>query len=195
MDKILPFNLNSSTTSSHKRENVEYVKPGAHRCKITGIFTSEQLDSYTGTPFISFKVLTGDGKEGNCKFWCVKESDAPKTKEWKTKTMKDFLYNAGVKNFSDDSEAMNDAINKYVNVCFISEEYLSKNRDTSEPVIRTAVKYRWSSKEGSKCTYNDNMNKILSEEDKKEFSKLHSEWSSQPSDSQDWVEEGEGSPF
>lgn len=185
MDKVLPFNLKTTTPSSKKNEKVEYLEPGSHRCKITSMFTSDQLDTYSGTPFISFKVLSGDGKEGNCKFWCVKESDKPSTKDWKTKQMKDFLFNAGVSNFTDDSSAMNEAIDKYLNICFISEEYISVNRDTSEPVIRTAVKYRWSSKDGSKCTYNADMNKTLTADEKEEFKKQHAEWSNRPQDEEE----------
>ena len=62
-------------------------------------------------------------------------------------------------------------------IAFISEEYIGINKETEEPVIRTAVKYRWSSKLGGKCTYNNQMNKTLSEEDMAEFSSRHASWS------------------
>ena len=66
-------------------------------------------------------------KVGRCRFWAVKETDKPSTQEWKTKQIKDFLVNAGVKDFSDDSKAMNDAIGNSLMVTFISEEYIGKN--------------------------------------------------------------------
>ena len=174
--KILPFNLNTTTDSRAKGEKVEYIEPGAHLCKITGLKTSDQLEDYTGSPFISFDIIS-DGKVGRCRFWAVKETDKPSTQEWKTKQMKDFLINAGVRDFSDDSKAMNDAVGKSLMVAFISDEYISKNKENDEPVIRTAVKYRWSSKEGGKCTYNPDMNQTISDEDMKEFQRLHAEWS------------------
>lgn len=172
----LPFNLNATTTKRAVGEKVEYITPGAHECKITGLTTSEQLEDYKGSPFIQYAV-TSNGKVGRCRFWVVKETDKQSTQEWKTKQIKDFLVNAGVKDFSDDSKAMNDAIGNSLMVTFISEEYIGKNRDNDEPVIRTSVKYRWSAKSGGKCTYNANMNQELSEEEMSEFTMKHSEWS------------------
>ena len=46
-------NLNTTTDSRAKGEKVEYIEPGAHLCKITGLKTSDQLEDYTGSPFIS----------------------------------------------------------------------------------------------------------------------------------------------
>ena len=173
----LPFNLNTTTTGRAKGERVEYITTGAHECKITGLSTSEQLEDYKGSPFIQYAV-TSSGKVGRCRFWIVKETDKQSTQEWKTKQIKDFLINAGVKDFSDDSRAMNAAIGNSLMVTFISEEYIGKNRDNEEPVIRTATKYRWSAKSGGKCTYNNDMNQTLNDEQMADFSKQHSDWSS-----------------
>ena len=172
---VLPFNLNTTTSSRVQGEKIEYITPGACECEITGITTSDQLEDYKGSPFIQYAVSSG-GKVGRCRFWAVKEEDKPSTKEWKTKQIKDFLINANVRDFSDDSKAMNDAVGKSLMITFISEEYIGVNRETQEPVIRTAVKYRWSAKSGGKCTYNQNMNQELSEEGMSEFSMKHSEW-------------------
>ena len=172
----LPFNLNTTTQSKAKGEKIEYITPGAYECKITGLSTSEQLEDYKGSPFIQYAV-TSNGKVGRCRFWVVKETDKPSTQEWKSKQIKDFLVNAGVKHFNDDSKAMNDAIGNSLMITFISEEYIGKNRDNDEPVIRTATKYRWSAKSGGKCTYNHDMNQTLTTEQTSEFSMKHSEWS------------------
>ena len=172
----LPFNLNATTTKRAVGEKVEYITPGAHECKITGLTTSEQLEDYKGSPFIQYAV-TSNGKVGRCRFWVVKETDKQSTQEWKSKQIKDFLVNSGVQDFSDDSKAMNDAIGNSLMVTFISEEYISKNRDNQEPVIRTATKYRWSAKSGGKCTYNNDMNQTLTDEQMADFSKQHSDWS------------------
>ena len=172
----LPFNLNTTTTTRAKGEKVEYITPGAHECRITGLTTSDQLEDYKGSPFVQYAV-TSNGKVGRCRFWVVKETDKQSTQEWKSKQIKDFLVNAGVKDFSDDSKALNDAIGKSLTIAFISEEYISINKENEEPVIRTATKYRWSSKLGGKCTYNDSMNQTLNEEDRKDFAHKHAEWS------------------
>ena len=171
---VLPFDLN--TTSSKPEGKQEYLKPGAHQCKIVSITTSDLLDNYKGSPFITFNVVS-NGKNGRVQMWAVKNTDKPSTQEWKKKQMKDFLVNAGVTDFSDDSKAMNDVIGKDLMITFISEEYIGINRDNEEPVIRTATKYRWSSKSGGKCTYNHDMNQTLTDEQMSEFSIKHSEWS------------------
>jgi len=172
----LPFNLNATTTKRAVGEKVEYITPGAHECKITGLTTSEQLEDYKGSPFIQYAV-TSNGKVGRCRFWVVKATDKQSTQEWKSKQIKDFLVNSGVQDFSDDSKAMNEAIGNSLMVTFISEEYISKNRDNQEPVIRTATKYRWSAKSGGKCTYNNDMNQTLTDDQMADFSKQHSDWS------------------
>ena len=172
----LPFNLNTTTTTRAKGEKVEFITPGAHECKITALTTSDNLEDYKGSPFIQYAV-SSNGKVGRCRFWVVKETDKASTREWKSKQIKDFLINAGVKDFSDDSKAMNDAIGKSLMITFISEEYISVNKENEEPVIRTTTRYRWSSKSGGKCTYNQDMNKTLNDKEMSEFSMKHSEWS------------------
>tara|TARA_R100000655_G_scaffold77245_1_gene116291 strand:+ start:1743 stop:2324 length:582 start_codon:yes stop_codon:yes gene_type:complete len=190
----LPFNLNTTTTSRAKGEKVEYITPGAHKCKITGLTTSETLEDYKGSPFIQYAVKSESGKVGRCRFWVVKETDKQSTREWKTKQIKDFLINAGVKDFSDDSNAMNDAIHKDLMIAFISEEYIGINKENQEPVIRTATKYRWSAKVGGKCTYNNDMNQTLTDEQMAEFSSKHAEWSKANSAMQT-TSEDEDMPF
>ena len=191
---VLPFNLNTTTTTRAKGEKIEYITPGAHECRITGLTTSEQLEDYKGSPFIQYAV-TSNSKVGRCRFWAVKETDKPSTQEWKTKQIKDFLVNAGVKDFSDDSKAMNSAIGNSLMVTFISEEYIGINRDTQEPVIREATKYRWSAKIGGKCSYNNDMNQQLNEEQMSEFSMKHSEWTKANNAVSSAVENDDDMPF
>ena len=165
--KVLPFDLN--TISQKTKEKVDYLKePGAYSCKIVSITTSDLLDNYKGSPFITFNVIS-DGKQGRVQMWAVKETDKPSTQEWKKKQMKDFLVNAGVKDFSDDSAAMNDSIGKELMITFITEEYISTDKETGNPIIRKALKYRWSNKSGANCLYNPDMNKQLSAEDKDKY--------------------------
>jgi hypothetical protein len=172
---VLPFDLN--TTSSKPEGKQEYLKPGAHQCKIVSITTSDLLDNYKGSPFITFNVVS-NGKNGRVQMWAVKNTDKPSTQEWKKKQMKDFLVNAGVTDFSDDSKAMNDAIGKDLMITFISEEWVGTNKETGEPTIRESVKYRWSNKSGAKCAYNVDMNKKLSQEDKNKYQTMMEQWGS-----------------
>ena len=172
---VLPFELN--TTSAKPQGKQEYLKPGAYQCKIVSITTSDLLENYKGSPFITFNVVS-NSKSGRVQMWAVKSTDKPSTQEWKKKQIKDFLVNSGVTDFSDDSKAINDSIGKDVMITFISEEWVSTNRDTGEPVIRESVKYRWSNKVGSKCAYNSEMNKKLSQEDKSKYKTMMEQWGS-----------------
>ena len=172
----LPFNLNTTKSGGAKGEKVEYITPGAYECKITGLTTSDQLEDYKGSPFIQYSVASS-GKVGRCRFWVVKETDKPSTQEWKSKQIKDFLVNAGVRDFNDDSKAMNEVIGNSLMITFISEEYIGVNKDNQEPVIRTSTKYRWSAKSGGKCTYEHKMNQTLDDEKMSEFSQKHAAWS------------------
>tara|TARA_R100000008_G_C3569813_1_gene161359 strand:- start:793 stop:1356 length:564 start_codon:yes stop_codon:yes gene_type:complete len=172
--KVLPFDLN--TTSQKTKEKVDYLKePGAYNCKIISITTSDLLDNYKGSPFITFNV-DANGKQSRVQMWAVKETDKPSTQDWKKKQMKDFLVNAGVKDFSDDSKAMNEAIGKELMITFISEEYVTTDKESGQPVIRKALKYRWSNKSGANCLYNPDMNKKLSAEDKDKYRTMVEEY-------------------
>ena len=48
-------------------------------------------------------------------------------------------------------------------------EYISHNKETDEPLIRKAIKYRWSSKDGQKIAYKEDYNQPLSKEDMKDY--------------------------
>ena len=121
---VLPFELN--TTSAKPQGKQEYLKPGAYQCKIVSITTSDLLENYKGSPFITFNVVS-NSKSGRVQMWAVKSTDKP---------------------------------------------------STGEPVIRESVKYRWSNKVGSKCAYNSEMNKKLSQEDKSKYKTMMEQWGS-----------------
>ena len=172
---IKAFNLGDIQTTKPKAQSntkKEYVTEGAYRCKITGMTTSQDKENYKGSPFIEFDVVTEDNKNGRCRFWVIKETDPPKSVEWKAKSLKDFLVNAGVRNFATDNEAFDEAMGKWINVVFTFEEYLTTNRDTGEPKIGKMIRYRWSSKDGEQITYNPDYNKPLSPEDKQQYQYL-----------------------
>ena len=186
--KVLPFDLNTTSTKPSGKQ--EYIKPGAHQCKVVSITTSDLIDNYKGSPFITFNVES-NGKLGRVQMWAVKQTDKPSTQDWKKKQMKDFLVNAGVSDFSDDSKAMNDVIGKELMITFISEEYVTTNKETGEPVIRESVKYRWSNKLGAKSAYNADMNKKLSNEDRGKYQTMMEQYNSVSSS----VENADGNTF
>tara|TARA_R110000782_G_scaffold2679_7_gene10118 strand:+ start:3465 stop:4043 length:579 start_codon:yes stop_codon:yes gene_type:complete len=170
MDKTISFNLGSVETGTKQQttKDTEYIREGAYHCEVIGVETSATRENYSGAPYITFNVKS-DNKLGRAKFWAIRETDKPSTQQWKAKQLKEFLVNCGVTDFSDDAESIKQAINKKVNITFIYEEYVSNDRKTDEPVIRKAIKYRWSSKSGTKIAYKEEYNQPLSKEDMKDY--------------------------
>ncbi len=142
------------------------VTPGGYVCTVTGLKNSADIQGYNSSPFIEFYLLTECGKQGSARFWVIKQTDKPSTKDWKAKQLKDFLMNCGVKQFTTDAESCKQALNKRVQCAFVSEEYVGKNKETMQPEKKTAIKYLWSSGIGKKLTYDAKYNKTLSDEDK-----------------------------
>ncbi len=161
MDNVIAFDLASCQIKPTKIvENKTYLKEGAHRCQVLSVSNSKQRDNYSGAPYIEFDVVNANGEYGRAKFWAVRESDSPKSAEWKKNTLHEFLTNCGVVDFSDDIQSIKSAINSWINICFTFEEYMTSK--DGEPVKRKAVRYRWSSKDGMRIKYDPKYNKPLS---------------------------------
>ena len=180
MSKVESFNLSAIVAGKKERSTKEtkYVREGPSSCEITGIETSDSREDYSGAPYLQFNISTTSNELGRARFWAVRESDKPSTKEWKAKQLKEFLINCGVTDFSNDTDAIKQAVNKKVNITFVYEEYVGRIKDTDEPIVRKAIRYAWSSKDGEKIGYKDSYNKPLSIEDRKQFDVEHSEWKS-----------------
>ena len=99
------WNLNEVSTSQ-KTEKKEYKKvdylrtPGSYTCTVNGQLSEKEMEGYTGSPFLDFILYTSDGKKTKARFWTPKETDAPKTADFKRKLLKEFMINCGVKEFS-----------------------------------------------------------------------------------------------
>ena len=191
MDRTVAFNLQNveAGTKQKPTKDTKYITEGAYNCEIISVETSASRDNYNGAPYIMFNVKSGD-KIGRARFWAIRESDKPSSKEWKAKQLKDFLVNCGVTDFTDDTESIRQAVGKKVNICFTYEEYISYNKETDKPLIRKAIKYRWSSKDGQKIAYKEDYNQPLSKEDMKDYMQKKEQF-----DSASTPEETEDLPF
>ena len=168
MVNVVPFDLASCQVKPTKVvENKKYFNEGAHRCQVLSVSNSSQRDGYRGAPYIEFDVVNESGEYGRAKFWAVRESDAPKSAEWKKNTLHEFLTNCGVKDFSNDIDSIKKAVGAWVNICFTFEEYMTMK--DNEPVKRKAVRYRWSSADGKKIKYDAKYNKPISPKEEQEF--------------------------
>jgi len=168
MSNVIAFNLAGCQVKPTKVvENKTYFKEGAHRCQVLSVSNSSQRQNYNGAPYIEFDVVNAQGEYGRAKFWAVRETDAPKSAEWKKNTLHEFLTNCGVKDFSNDIESIKAAVGSWVNICFTFEEYMTVK--DGQPVKRKAVRYRWSSADGAKIKYDPKYNKPISPRDEQEF--------------------------
>lgn len=168
MDNVIAFNLaNCQVKPTRVVENKKYFSEGAYRCQVLSLSNSSQRTGYMGAPYVEFDVVNEQGEYGRAKFWAVRESDSPKSKEWKSNTLHEFLTNCGVKDFSNDIDPMKEAVGKWVNICFTFEEYMTMK--DGQPVKRKAVRYRWSSADGKNIKYDPKYNKPLSPRDEQEF--------------------------
>lgn len=192
MDKTISFNLGSVETGTKQKATkyTEYISEGAYNCKVLSVETSATREDYGGAPYVMFNIKSGE-KLGRAKFWAIRESDKSSTKEWKAKQLKEFLINCGVTDFTDDAESIKQAVGKKVNITFIYEEYVTNNRETDEPIIRKAIKYRWSSKDGTKIAYKEEYNQPLSKEDMKDYMDKRDEFSTNSTN----VEDDDPLPF
>ena len=178
MSKVESFNLSAVVAGKKEKstKGTKYVREGSYVCEITGVETSDSREDYNGAPYLQFNISTTSNELGRARFWAVRESDKPSTKEWKAKQLKEFLINCGVTDFSNDTDAIKQAVNKKVNITFVYEEYVGRIKDTDEPIVRKAIRYAWSSKDGQKIGYKDSYNKPLSIEDRKQFDVEHGVW-------------------
>jgi hypothetical protein len=189
MDNVIAFNLaNCQVKPTRVVENKKYFSEGAYRCQVLSLSNSNQRSNYNGAPYVEFDVVNEQGEYGRAKFWAVRESDSPKSKEWKTNTLHEFLTNCGVKDFSNDVESMKQAVGKWINICFTFEEYMTMKDD--QPVKRKAIRYRWSSADGKKIKYDPKYNKPISDVEEQEYINANSSQSMGSFD-----EQGDALPF
>lgn len=179
----MTWNLNEVETSNNKNNNkkeykkVEWLKtPGAYTVTINGWTDDEHEENYHGSPFIGFNLYTEDGRKNSTRFYKPKDTDKPTSAEFKRKLIKEFLVNAGVTVFDDMDKALNEATGKRLQCVFCTEEYVGTDRETNEPIVRTALKYKFSKKMGQTIKYDAKYNKSLSPDQHKDFQELHKIW-------------------
>ena len=173
MSNIIAFDLASCKAGkSNITKETAWLKEGAHRCQVLSLSNSKDRDGYGGAPYLEYEVVNDTGKSGRAKFWVVRETDSPKSQEWKKNTLHEFLTNCGVVDFSDDATSIKAAIGSWINICFTFEEYMTIKE--GQPVKRKAIRYRWSSRDGGRIKYDPKYNKPISPLDEETFIKENS---------------------
>jgi len=125
-------------------------EPGVKLVTIKDVKLSESNPDYKGNPYIEITLEDKDGAINNAKFFRVTENDSDDAKRIKTKILKEFFINAKANNDKINSpvEYLNSIKNKKVKVFFRKEEYVGYEKDNmNKPVIKSIVKYGWSSAE------------------------------------------------
>jgi|TARA_R110000782_G_scaffold231136_2_gene317498 hypothetical protein len=173
MSNIVAFNLASCKAGkTNITKESKWLKEGAHRCQVLSLSNSKDRDGYNGAPYLEYEVVNERGESGRAKFWVVRDTDSPKSAEWKTSTLHEFLVNCGVAVFTDDANAIQEPIGSWVNICFTYEEYMTLK--DGQPVKRKAIRYRWSSQDGGKIKYDAKYNKPISPLDEETYIKENS---------------------
>ena len=178
----MSWNLNNTTTdkpTNTKKDfkKVEYLRqPGAYKVTINGWTDDVHTENYNGSPFVEFTLYTVDGKKSRARFWSPKTGDSERAIEFKNKLLKEFMLNVGVKSFDDMEDAFNKCVGNTVNVCFTTREYITTNRDTGEPVIKTALDYKFSKKAAENIKYDPKYNKTLTPEQREAYNTLLDEY-------------------
>lgn len=178
----MSWNLNNTTTDKPNNtkkdyKKVEYLRqPGAYKVTINGWTDDVHTENYNGSPFVEFTLYTVDGKKSRARFWSPKEGDSERAIEFKNKLLKEFMLNVGVKSFDDMEDAFNKCVGNTVNVCFTTREYITTNRDTGEPIIKTALDYKFSKKAAENIKYDPKYNKTLTPEQRETYNTLLDEY-------------------
>lgn len=178
----MSWNLNNTTTdkpTNTKKEykKVEYLRqPGAYKVTINGWTDDVHTENYNGSPFVEFTLYTVDGKKSRARFWSPKAGDSERAVEFKNKLLKEFMLNVGVKSFDNMEEAFNNCVGNTVNVCFTTREYITTNRDTGEPIVKTALDYKFSKKAAENIKYDPKYNKTLTPEQRETYNTLLNEY-------------------
>jgi hypothetical protein len=153
-------------------EVTNYLTAGVHSVKIDEIKSSSSVEGYKGNPYVEYKVSNSEGIQ-YIKFWGITKDTSEKAAKVKTEMFKTFLHNAGVKNFDVFVSAAKEAVGKNINVCLSEEEYWNNDRDTGEPKIRKAIRYKFSSPVGQSITWKESYNKSLPIDQMAEFKAAH----------------------
>mgnify|MGYP005818151779 FL=1 len=182
----MTWNLNNTTDTQPNNfkkdyKKIEYLKqPGAYKVTINSQTDQDDREDYNGSPYIEFSLYTIDGKKTRARFWAPREGDSEKASEFKSKLLKEFMLSAGVKSFDNMDEALKECIGKTINVCMTTREYITTDRDTGEPIVRTALDYKFSKKAGENIKYDAKYNKTLTPEQRQTFNTLLDEYTGSP---------------
>jgi hypothetical protein len=152
------FNLNDVKVG--EGSGSKYLGPGVYECKVE---SWEDKGTY-----IEYRIKASEG-EKDIRFSKVKDTDSDTVKEIKSKSLKSFLINCGVTNFSTDQAAIASATGATVNVILRKREYWLNDRDTGMPTIRETVEFFGSRKKGVAVNFEERFNKPLSKDDREAY--------------------------
>jgi len=174
MDLTQDFSQQNKGKKQFKKR--EYLKEGGYIVTVKKFQSSNDREGYKGTPYYEYIVETNDEKSAFLKFWREKPGDAQKTKEFKTKLLKEFLQNCGVTAFDNVDAALNAAVGASVGVCLAFRENWYEDRETGEPKIGRRVEYKFSTIRDKVPMYKDTYSRPLTNEDLTAYKEAHNLW-------------------
>lgn len=154
-------------------------KPGVYDVTVDGFIVSEDLDDYSGKPYVEFSINTPDELTSRIRFYRPNDGDTEKVVEIKKQRMRDFLKNLGC-----DVDAvigldlLKSSVGRSVRALFKDREYIGFDKENGEkPEIKTITEYSFSyapnAKEMVKESY---LYAALSSEEQGRFDNLITDW-------------------
>lgn len=157
-------NMNSVTLE----EKASYLKEGAYLVKVKSVKSSDKEAVKPKIPYVEFTVESGNGSMSRLKFQGSDSKTSEKAKEIRLKIFKQFLYNCGVRDFTNWVASCKETVGKKVNVCLAKREYWTNDID-GKPVIKHVVEYKFSNPENKAILFDVKYNKGLSQTDMRAY--------------------------
>jgi hypothetical protein len=142
----------------------EYMmEPYIGKCKVVGIKTSDEIEGYKSTPFISFKLDTAAKIPGEGTFWLSKPGEDQQKVNRKRLKLRGFLETIGVDVEATPQDKLLDAaVGKEFEGAFSRREYIGKDsKNNNKPTVRTRVELRYWNKAGVPFTGNINVSTLV----------------------------------
>lgn len=123
-------------------------KAGVYVLKLTGYVDSSTVKGYSGKPYMEWNFVNAEGEITNAKMYRAQDGDSDSAKEFKNKMFKEFLDNIGANWDLKGEEFLKDLIGKKIKALLREEEYIGKDKvNNNKPIIKSIVRYAWSTTE------------------------------------------------
>lgn len=156
------------------------TKAGIYTCTVKAVEESPQ--GHSGSPYLLFKMRTESDKMISAKLWVASELDDADKANRKDHKIKQLFENLEVSIAGKSAgQLMADAVGKKAQFAFQEREYITVDKDTKKPEVKTVLNYYYSNKVSQSITPLNEDNKIqrLSQGEERKFEQQLMTWQKQ----------------